>query len=192
MLAIVECAKQWHYYIKGNSNTVKILTNHANLQAFLTIKMLSRCHIRWAEFLSVFNIQIEHRPGKNNPTDAPSHHPDYTINPEEYAAESLMEKLQAKIWDSLSINELKLVKIGMLVQNQELKVDLIVNINKSYANDNTDILDILVSCATIKAAMQYKAAYTSKSELTIVDLLHKAQVKCLKCTRVLYEIVEMT
>jgi transposase InsO family protein len=94
--------------------------------------------------------------------------------------------------DSLSINEPKPVKIGTLVQNQELKADLIVNINKSYADDDTDIPDILVSCATAKAAMQHKAAYTSKSEPTIVDLLRKAQAKCLKCARVLHKIVEMT
>jgi hypothetical protein len=93
MLAIVECTKQWRYYIKGNSNTVEILTDHANLRAFLTTKTLSRRHVRWAEFLSAFDIQIEHRPGKNNPADAPSRCPDYTINPEEYAAELLMEKL---------------------------------------------------------------------------------------------------
>jgi hypothetical protein len=78
------------------------------------------------------------------------------------------------------------------VQNQEPKADLIVNTNKSYADDDIDIPDILVSCATTKAAIQYEAAYTSKSELTIVDLLHKAQAKYLKCTRVLHKIVEMT
>jgi hypothetical protein len=94
--------------------------------------------------------------------------------------------------DSLLINKPKLVKISTLVQNQELKADLIVNINKSYANNNTDILDILVSHTTTKAAMQHEAAYTSKSEPTMIDLLRKAQAKCLKCARVLYEIVEMT
>jgi hypothetical protein len=57
------------------------------------IKILSRHYMRWVEFLSVFNIRIEHCSGKNNPTDAPSYHLDYTINPKEYAAESLMEKL---------------------------------------------------------------------------------------------------
>jgi hypothetical protein len=55
--------------------------------------------------------------------------------------------------DSLLINKLKLVKISVLVQNQELKVDLIVNINKSYANNNTDILDILVLYTTTKATI---------------------------------------
>jgi hypothetical protein len=94
--------------------------------------------------------------------------------------------------DSLSINEPKLVKISALVQNQELKVDLIVNTNKSYANNDIDIPDILVSYANAIAAMQHKAAYTSKSELTMVDLLRKAQAKCLKCARVLCKIVEMT
>jgi hypothetical protein len=39
------------------------------------------------------------------------------------------------------------------VQNQELKADLIVNINKSYADDDIDIPDILVLYATVKAAM---------------------------------------
>jgi hypothetical protein len=52
-------------------------------------------------------------------------------------------------------------------------MDLIVNINKSYTNDNTDILDILVLYANIIAAMQHKAAYTSELELTMVDLLCK-------------------
>jgi hypothetical protein len=41
----------------------------------------------------------------------------------------------------------------MLVQNQELKADLIVNTNKSYTNNNIDILDILVSYTTTKAAI---------------------------------------
>jgi DNA-binding protein YbaB len=53
-------------------------------------------------------------------------------------------------------------------------VDLIVNINRSYTNDDIDILDILVLYAIAKATMQHEAAYTSESELTIVDLLCKA------------------
>jgi hypothetical protein len=40
--------------------------------------------------------------------------------------------------------------------------------------------------------MQHKAAYTSELELTMVDLLHKAQVKYPKCARVLRKIAEMT
>jgi hypothetical protein len=41
----------------------------------------------------------------------------------------------------------------MLVQNQEPKADLIVNTNKSYTNNNIDILDILVLYTTTKAAI---------------------------------------
>jgi hypothetical protein len=43
----------------------------------MTTKELNRGQTMWAEQLSAFNFQIEHRPG-NNPADAPSRRSDYS------------------------------------------------------------------------------------------------------------------
>ena len=43
---------------------VKVLTDHRNLEHFMTTKQLNRRQARWAEFLSEFNFKISYRPGK--------------------------------------------------------------------------------------------------------------------------------
>jgi hypothetical protein len=43
----------------------------------MTTKVLNRRQVRWAEFLAVFDFEIVHRKGKENPADAPSRRPDY-------------------------------------------------------------------------------------------------------------------
>lgn len=48
----------------------------------MTTKELNRGQARWAEQLSAFDFQIEHRPG-NNPADAPSRRSDYSRYSEE-------------------------------------------------------------------------------------------------------------
>ena len=47
---------------------------------FLTTKNLSRREARWWEKLSGLDLEIEYRPGKHNPADGPSRHPDYIDN----------------------------------------------------------------------------------------------------------------
>ena len=41
-----------------------MLTDHRNLEHFMTTKQLNRRQARWAEFLSEFNFRITYRPGK--------------------------------------------------------------------------------------------------------------------------------
>ena len=77
MLAIVATCKQWRHYIEGAKYQVEILTDHSNLQTFLTTKALNRRHARWWEQLSSFDIRIKYRQGKLNPADGPSRRPDY-------------------------------------------------------------------------------------------------------------------
>ena len=45
---------------------VKVLTNHKNLEYFMTTKRLNARQARWSEFLSQFNFQIVYRPGRLN------------------------------------------------------------------------------------------------------------------------------
>lgn len=78
LLAIVEAFKHWRHYVEGPVvKAVELLTDHANLQGFMTTKALSRRQARWAEWLAAFDFKITHRPGKSNPADGPSRRPDY-------------------------------------------------------------------------------------------------------------------
>ena len=41
LLAIVMAYKQWRYYLEGSKHPIELLTDHANLVIFMTIKTLT-------------------------------------------------------------------------------------------------------------------------------------------------------
>jgi hypothetical protein len=80
MLAIVEAFKEWRHYLEAPEAEVEVLTDHHNLQFFMTTKALNRRQARWAEALGAFDFRIAYRKGSENPADAPSRRPDYRSN----------------------------------------------------------------------------------------------------------------
>ena len=64
LLAIIKSFEEWRPMLEGAGLPVKILTDHRNLQYFMSTKQLSRRQARWSEFLSRFNFVIQYRPGK--------------------------------------------------------------------------------------------------------------------------------
>ncbi len=77
LLAIVDAFKQWRHYLEGSRYPIEVLTDHNNLRGFMNVKALNGRQARWAVRLSSFDFTISHRPGKQNPADAPSRRPDY-------------------------------------------------------------------------------------------------------------------
>lgn len=77
MLAIVYAFREWRHYLESPEAEVEVLTDHHNLQYFMTTKALNRRQARWAEALAAFNFRIAYRKGSENPADAPSRRPDY-------------------------------------------------------------------------------------------------------------------
>ena len=63
LLAIVKAFQKWRHYLAGNQATVQVITDHQNLQYFITTKVLNRRQARWNEFLAEFDFKIEFRPG---------------------------------------------------------------------------------------------------------------------------------
>jgi hypothetical protein len=82
MLAIVESMKHWRHYLEGAKFPVQILSDHKNLEVFMTTKILNRRQARWAEFLAGYDFVLGHIPGAKNPADGPSRRPDYMENVE--------------------------------------------------------------------------------------------------------------
>jgi hypothetical protein len=64
LLAIIKCIKEWSSELRGLSKPFTVLTDHKNLEPFMTKKSLNERQVRWSEFLSEFNFTLEHRPGK--------------------------------------------------------------------------------------------------------------------------------
>lgn len=66
MLAIVKCLKHW----KAELLSVKgftILTDHKNLEPFMTKRALTEKQVRWSQVIAPFNFKLDHRPGARAP-----------------------------------------------------------------------------------------------------------------------------
>jgi len=64
LLAIICCFKEWRPELEGTPSPIKVITDHRNLEYFMTTKLLNCRQARWSEFLSRFNFKIIYRPGK--------------------------------------------------------------------------------------------------------------------------------
>jgi len=78
LMAIVVACQEWRQYIEGAAYTITVYTDHKNLIYFTTTKELNRRQVRWWEVLSPYDLNIVHRPGRENTcADALSRRPDY-------------------------------------------------------------------------------------------------------------------
>src|SRR5882762_11181554 len=66
MLAVMHALEQWRHYLEGAKHPVQILMDHKNLEYFMTTQKLNRRQARWLLYLSCFNINLTHRPGKSS------------------------------------------------------------------------------------------------------------------------------
>jgi len=64
LLAIVRAFEEWRPHLQGSSHPIQVLSDHKNLEYFMSTKLLNRRQARWSEFFSRFNFQIVYRPGK--------------------------------------------------------------------------------------------------------------------------------
>ena len=64
--AIVEALKTWGHYLESCKHEIFILTDHNNLHCFMDMKSLSFKQVCWAQKLSWYYFQINHRQDKAN------------------------------------------------------------------------------------------------------------------------------
>ena len=64
LLLVIHALTIWKHYLLGADFTVK--TNHQSLKYFLMQTKLSRKHMKWANFLSIFHFQMVYNPGATN------------------------------------------------------------------------------------------------------------------------------
>ncbi|KAI0995439.1 Transposon Tf2-9 polyprotein [Podosphaera aphanis] len=64
LLAIIRAFEEWRPELEGAAHPIAVISDHKNLEYFMSTKQLSRRQARWAEYLSRFNFVIKYRPGK--------------------------------------------------------------------------------------------------------------------------------
>ena len=65
MLAIIKCLREWDAELRSVGRFA-IITDHRNLEYFMTVRRLSERQIRWSITLSQYDFVITYRPGKAN------------------------------------------------------------------------------------------------------------------------------
>ena len=64
LLAIIRALEEWRHHLEGAEHRVTILTDHKNLEYFESARTLTRRQARWSLFLTRFDFEIQHRPGR--------------------------------------------------------------------------------------------------------------------------------
>ncbi len=64
MWVVIHCFKTWGHYI--GSKDVVVWTDNVTLKYFATQPKLSSKQVRWQDTLAFFNVDIRHKPGKEN------------------------------------------------------------------------------------------------------------------------------
>ena len=58
LMAIIRSFEEWQSELESSPHIIQVLSDHRNLEYFMSTKLLSRRQARWSEFLSRFNFQI--------------------------------------------------------------------------------------------------------------------------------------
>ena len=64
LMAIIRCFEEWRAELESSPHPIRVLSDHKNLEYFMSTKLLSRRQACWSEFLSWFNFRIIYRLGK--------------------------------------------------------------------------------------------------------------------------------
>src|SRR5258705_379658 len=64
LLAIFEAFKNWRHFLEGSAKVIDMVTDHKNLEYFMSSKKLLCRQARWAKFLGQFNMKVQFRLGR--------------------------------------------------------------------------------------------------------------------------------
>lgn len=64
LLVIIRAFEEWRPELEGSAHPIAVISDHKNLEYFMSTKQLNRRLARWAEYLSCFSFVIKYRPGK--------------------------------------------------------------------------------------------------------------------------------
>src|SRR5260221_3924352 len=64
LLAVFKAFKNWWHFLEGSAKVIDTVTDHKNLEYFMSSKKLLQRQARWAKFLVQFNMKVCFRLGR--------------------------------------------------------------------------------------------------------------------------------
>ena len=66
LMAIIKALEEWRPECEGAEHNIQLITDHQNLEYFMSKRLLNPRQARWAQFLSRLDYEIVYRPGESN------------------------------------------------------------------------------------------------------------------------------
>jgi len=129
-MAIIKALEEWRPECEGAAYPLQLITDHKNLEYFMTKKLLNRRQARWSEFSTRFDFEIVYRPGKlNGKADALTRRPG---DLSEGGDERLKNMEQVVLKPHNLPEQLRVLENDLSVQEHSLISDLF---NQAYEGD---------------------------------------------------------
>ncbi|KAF4539175.1 Reverse transcriptase domain protein [Lasiodiplodia theobromae] len=106
LLAIVESFRTWRHYLAYAPVATRVLSDHKNLEYFMTAKSLSPRQARYAEDLAQYDFEIEYKPGSGNPADPLLRRPDFERGFKLDAKRTYLESMLPTLPQKLRVRDL--------------------------------------------------------------------------------------
>ncbi len=135
MWAVIHCLKTWGHYI--GSKDVAVWTDNVTLKYFATQPKLSSKQVRWQDTLALFNVDIRHKPGKENtiPNALSRKHQLKVV----YVGETELQKevRLASRWDAFATEIRQNIQNGAMTRSQVTGWDQVEGLTKSSCGIKT-------------------------------------------------------
>lgn len=118
---MIRALEEFRHYLEGHQEPFEIWSDHQNLTYFQSAQKLSRRQARWALFLTRFNFNLCHKPGKTMiRADPLSRRPDHEegvnnnnshqtlLKPEFFAIKALQPSHASTVNDAKLLDKIKL------------------------------------------------------------------------------------
>ena len=66
LLSVIRGLEEWRHILEGTKYKIEILNDHQNLTYFRSAQNLNRRQARWSLYLSRFDFELIHRPGRHS------------------------------------------------------------------------------------------------------------------------------
>ena len=141
-MAIVQAFEEWRPKLEGSPKPVNVISDHKNLEYFMSSKWLSRHQARWSKFLSRFNFKISYQPGAQCKADA------LTRKSQDFSANSdpRQDFMEQVVLKPKILSSLKLIWILChedIMSNEALDQDLETIISQAYQDVDSEDLWLL-------------------------------------------------